>query len=263
METIARTTWELLGDHPVVEQLEPIARLALVCEYVDFLYACRVGDAEPLSLPAFIDGVLCPDDEPEPAPAPDPGPPPPPDKKPRKREPRPRTEDEARPVPATVVGSRTPLLGRRVVYRYPGNAILSNAAGVTRESLDTVEFTDVDDHEWTNISRDHVTDVTDAERLTIHVTPREAREFDRLLLRGEPEPGFANGEIIRNLKHEFPDSADQLILAVVAGEPPFVDRYVQTAPNRSEDDQKPTKRIFGEHVFHRRGKDYIVDVVTP
>jgi hypothetical protein len=263
METITRTTWEQLGDHPVVEQLEPIARLALVCEYVDFLQACRVSDTEPLSLLDFIDGVLAPDDEPAPEPEPEPEPEPPPDRKPRKREPRPRTEDESRPVPAVVVGSRTPLLGRRVVYRYPGNAILSNAAGVTRESLDTVEFTDVDDSEWTNISRDHVTDVTDAERITIHVTPREAREFDRLLSQGTSEPGFANGEIIRNLKHEFPGSADQLILAIVAGDPPFVDRYVQTAPNRSEDDQKPTKRMFGEHVFHRRGKDYIVNVMTP
>jgi hypothetical protein len=31
----------------------------------------------------------------------------------------------------------------------------------------------------------------------------------------------------------------------------------------SEDDQKPTTRLFGEHCFRVRGKDFIVNVLTP
>lgn len=291
METTL-TTWEQLDDHPVVQQLGPVTKLALVCEYVDFLQACRANDTEPLTLVDFIDGVLAPDDEPEPRGVPEPlppappepspptapfaaaaaveaetpitvgaGPDPPPDRKPRRRAPRPAAEDGPRPTP--VAGPRPELLGRRVVYRFPGNAVLSDEAGVTKESLDTVTFTDVDGATWSNIAKAWVTDVTDAERVAIHVAPREAREFARILDEGRSETGFAAGEVIRNLKYEFPESADQLVLAVVAGDPPYVDRFVRTGPNRSEDDQKPTRRIFGDHAFRRGGRDYIVSVVTP
>ena len=56
---------------------------------------------------------------------------------------------------------------------------------------------------------------------------------------------------------------DKIVLAIVNGKRPYVDRFVQLPDNGFEDDQKPTTRLFGEHCFWVRGKDYIVNVVSP
>ena len=71
------------------------------------------------------------------------------------------------------------------------------------------------------------------------------------------------GTVLRNLTVEFPDHPDKITFAIMNGKRPYVDRFVQLPDNGFEDDQKPTTRLFGEHCFRVRGKDYVVKVVTP
>ena len=94
----------------------------------------------------------------------------------------------------------------------------------------------------------------------IHVTRREAKEFEGWLA-GKPSPSQPEGDLLRNLTVEFTEFPEKIVLAIVNGKRPFVDRFVKLPEKSSEDDQKPTTRLFGEHCFRVRGKDYVVNVL--
>jgi hypothetical protein len=91
---------------------------------------------------------------------------------------------------------------------------------------------------------------------------REAEEIEGWLA-GKPSTTQPEGDLLRNLTIEFADFPDKIVLAVVNGKRPYVDRFVSLPEKNFEDDQKPTTRLFGEHCFRVRGKDYIVNVVSP
>ena len=112
------------------------------------------------------------------------------------------------------------------------------------------------------MTRDQVYPIDPANYREIHVTRREAKEFEGWLA-GTPSPSQPEGDLLRNLTVEFPNFPDKIVLAIVNGKRPFVDRFVSLPDNKFEDDQKPTKRLFGEHCFRVRNTDYIVKVMTP
>jgi hypothetical protein len=154
------------------------------------------------------------------------------------------------------------MVGLRAVYRFPGRNVLTDEAGVVRDANGVVEFTDVDGEPWSNIDREKVSPIHPDNYLEIHVSPREAKEITGWL-GGTPAKGQADGEVLRNLFIDFPAHPDRITFAIMNGKRPFVDRYVQLPENGFEDDQKPTTRLFGEHCFRVRGKDYVVEVLTP
>jgi hypothetical protein len=281
MATETKTTWDLLDEDPLTRNLDAGTRLAVVCEYLDFL---KQG-VEGVDLSDFIREVLSPD-EPE-ATAPEPPAPEPPapepaaptsvngaksrSRKAKVAEPPPAASaPAAAPAPAAPVApaavpvgpDRGPLLGKRVVYRIPGNTILSDAAGVTAESYSTVAFTDVEGGPWTNVSKDKVAVIDPANTRVIRVAPREYREIEHWLA-GHRDPSSNNNEVLRHFFVEFPMVGDRLVLAIVNDEKPYVDRYVHLSDKDYEDEQRPTSRLLGEHCFRRKGVDYIVRVESP
>jgi hypothetical protein len=237
-------TWDVLQGHPIAQKLDTETQLALLCEFLD-LYE----DLQGMSLAEFINASFASDaaetDEVEPEDAND------------TTEPSDHGDGDSPEIkrPASMVGMR-------VVYRFPGRNVLSDANGVTRDSGGTVAFTDVDGEAWSNIRRDHVWPIDPANYREIHVMPREAKEIEGWLA-GKPSTTQHDGDLLRNLTVEFAEHPDKIVLAVVNGKRPFVDRFVQLPENKFEDDQKPTRRLFGEHCFRVRGKDYVVNVVSP
>jgi hypothetical protein len=278
MATETKTTWDLLDEDPLTRNLDAGTRLAVVCEYLDFL---KQG-VEGVDLSDFIREVLSPD-EPE-ATAPEPPAPEPPAPEPaaptpvngaksRSRKarvaepPSAASAPAAAPAPAAPAAApvgpdRGPLLGKRVVYRIPGNTILSDVAGVTAESYSTVAFTDVEGGPWTNVSKDKVAVIDPANTRVIRIAPREYREIEHWLA-GHRDPSSNNNEVLRHFFVEFPMVGDRLVLAIVNDEKPYVDRYVHLSDKDYEDEQRPTSRLLGEHCFRRKGVDYIVRVESP
>jgi hypothetical protein len=254
MATQQTTTWEVLQNHPISKGLEADVQLALLCEYIDLR-----DELEGMSLSDYIDGYFAtaegdaPEAEAE-APAAAAA----------------ADEDEAAAAEPSANGDGTKadprpasMVGLRAVYRFPGRNVLTNAAGITRDANGVVEFTDVDGEDWTNITRTKVFPIKPADYIEIHVMPREAKEITGWLEAGKPAKGHAEGELLRSLFHEFTGHPDRIAFAVMNGKRPFVDRFVSLPNNGFEDDQKPITRLLGEHCFRVRGKDYIVNVVTP
>jgi hypothetical protein len=246
MVTQKVSTWDLLQNHPVAGTLDAEARLALVCEYLDL-----VDELEGMSLTDFVTAyftaeAVAPDAE---AAAPD-----------RNGEADADDGDGSKgdPRPTTMVGLR-------VVYRFPGRNVLSDATGVTRDSGGTVAFTDVDEEVWSNIARDKVYPIDPANYRELHITKREAKEINGWLA-GTPAKDQPENGLLRSLFVEFPESpefTERIAFAIVNGKKPYVDRFVQLPDNGFEDDQKPTTRLFGEHCFRVRSVDYVVKVVSP
>jgi hypothetical protein len=264
------TTWEQLQGHPIAKELDHSTQLALLCEYVDL--AEELGG---MLLPDFIDAYFADAGaaEPEPAPAPDVKP-----KRTRKAKTEPKVEEIAA-APSTNgdgaeheadVNAETRLkpasmVGLRVVYRFPGRNVLSDEKGVTRDSDGTVTFTDVDGESWSNVSRDkvYVIDTDNPDHYhTIHIIPREAKEFTGWLA-GTQSKAHPDGGLLRSLFVEFKEHPDKIAFAIMNGKRPYVDRFVMLPENNFEDDQKPTTRLFGEHCFRVRGEDHVVNVVSP
>ena len=130
---------------------------------------------------------------------------------------------------------------------------MSDANGVTRDSGGTVAFTDVDGEPWPNVSQgDSVYPIHPDNYHVIHVMRREAREIEGWLA-GKPSTTQPEGDVLRNLTVEFTDFPDKIVLAIVNGKQPYVDRFVQLPEQNFEDVQKPTTRLFGEHCFRVRG----------
>jgi hypothetical protein len=256
MATQRVKTWDVLQSHPIAKEFDAEAQLALVCEFVD-LYE----DLQGMTLSDFVDAWAAntegdapeeteaaeepeSDEEPEPE---------------EVAEARPSTNEDsakAKPKPLSMVGMR-------VVYRFEGRNILSNEAGVTRDSGGTVAFTDVDGEEWSNAPRDHVYPIDPANKREIHIAPREAKEIEGWLNGGKPVKGHAEGTVLRSMTVEFSEHPDKITFVVMNAKKPYVDRFVMLPNNGFEDDQKPTRRLFGEHCFRVRGKDYVVNVVSP
>jgi hypothetical protein len=234
--------WGVLQAHPIAKTLDSETQLALLCEYIDLR-----EDLQGMSLADFIVAALAPDaGELEPGPEvvnADPG-------------------DGGDAAPDEVQAHPASLVGLRVVYRFPGRNVLSNGDGVTRDSGGAVAFVDVDGEFWSNVTRDEVYPIDPANFREIHVTRREAEEIEGWLA-GEPSPSQPEGDVLRNLTVEFPNHPEKIVLAVVNGQRPYVDRFVQLPGKNFEDDQKPTTRLFGEHCFRVRGKDYVVNVLCP
>jgi hypothetical protein len=132
-------TWDVLQGHPIAQKLETETQLALLCEFLD-LYEDLQGT---MSLAEFIDASIASDaaetDEVEPEAAND------------TTEPSDHGDGDSPEIerPASVVGLR-------IVYRFPGQHVLSDANGVTRDSGGTVAFTDVAGEVWSNVSQDKV-----------------------------------------------------------------------------------------------------------
>jgi hypothetical protein len=243
-------TWDVLQDHPIAQKLDTEAQLALLCEYVDLR-----DDLQGMSLSDFIGAYFATDgeavDQTETAvEAPN--------------EAEADEDEEGEPSAYGDGGEVRPqsMVGMRVVYRLPGRNVLSDANGVTSDSDGSVVFTDVEGEAWSNVSRDKVYTIHPDNYREIHVMPREAKEIEGWLA-GKPSTTQSEGDLLRNLTVEFTEHPDKIVLAVVNGKRPFVDRFVSLPNNGFEDDQKPTRRLFGEHCFRVRGKDYIVNVVSP
>jgi hypothetical protein len=241
--------WDVLQDHPIARTLDSETQLALLCEFHD-LYE----DLQGMSLAEFIDASIASDaaatDDVEPEAADDTTGP-----SDHGNGDSPEDEADGEPRPASLVGLR-------VVYRFPGGNVLSDANGVTRDSGGTVAFTDVECEVWSNVSRDKVYPIHPDNYREIHVMRREAREIEGWLA-GKPSTTQPEGDVLRNLTVEFPNHPEKIVLAVVNGKRPYVDRFVLLPENGFEDDQKPTTRLFGEHCFRVRGKDYVVNVLCP
>jgi hypothetical protein len=253
------STWDVLESHEIARGLAPDERIALLCEYIDLR-----DDLQGMSLADYIDvyfagdaGGTAPEGDPDGAG--DEG----------------GEDAEGEPSADGDGGEGRPdsLVGRRVVYRTPGENALSDAAGVTFDSdatgeygvprdAGTVSFVDVDGKKWSDVIRTRVYPIDPANYRVIHVMKREAKEIE-LWLAGKPSTKQPEGDVLRNLTVEFADFPDRIVLAVVNGKRPFVDRFVQLPDGGFEDDQKPTTRLFGEHCFRVRGKDYVVNVVSP
>ena len=248
-------TWDLLQRHPIAKKLDMEAQLALVCEYIDLyeelekmpledFIAANFDTVAYLTVhqeaqPAVEDALPAPDTNGEDAPA------------------KVKDEEDAEAVvrPASMVGMR-------VVYRYPGRNILSDEAGVTADSGKTISFTDVDGEGWSNVRRDKIYPIKPENHREIHITPREAKEFNTWLA-GTPSKAHPEGAVIRSLTVEFTEHPDRITFAIMNGKRPYVDRFVQLPDKDFEDDQKPTTRLFGEHCFRVRKQDYIVAVICP
>jgi hypothetical protein len=234
--------WDVLQDHPIARTLDTETRLALLCEYND-----RGEDLQGMSLADFIVATLAPDaGEMEPGP------------EVVNAEP----SDDGDVAPDEVQAHPASLVGLRVVYRFPGQNVLFNGDGVTRDSGGTVAFVDVDGESWSNVTRDEVHPIDPANYREIHVTRREAKEIEGWLA-GTPSPSQPEGDLLRNLTVEFPEFPEKIVLAIVNGKRPYVDRFVSLPEKGFEDDQKPTTRLFGEHCFRVRGRDYVVNVLCP
>ena len=244
------STWDVIQGHPIAKDLGADAQLALLCEYLDL-----IDELEGLSLAEYIDGYFAeePGGAPEAAAQDDAG---------ADEGQEPEAEAEANGKPAAKERPKN-MTGMRVVYKFPGRNILANADGVTRDSGGVVSFTDVDGEEWTNVSREKVHVIEPENHFEIHVTPREAKEFNAWLSGGKTVKGHADGEAMRNLKYEFTGHPDKVMLVIMNGKKPYVDRFVQKPDGGFEDDQKPTTRLFGEHCFRVQKVDYICNVVTP
>jgi hypothetical protein len=255
-------TWDVLQSHPIAGKLDMDAQLALVCEYLD-LYE----ELQGMPLADFVVAYFAPtgnppvqtegkaeaaeeNEEPEPSDNGDGA---------RAAD----EEEEEDPEDAENVVRPASMVGMRIVYRFPGQNILSDAAGVTADSGRTVSFTDVDGESWSNVRRDKTYPIKPENYFEIHVSPREAKEFKSWLAGGVPVKDHPEGAPIRNLAVEFPDHPDKITFVIMNGKRPYVDRFVQLPEKNFEDDQKPTTRLFGEHCFRVRKKDYIVNVVTP
>jgi hypothetical protein len=236
--------WDVLQDHPIARTLDTETQLALVCEYIDLR-----EDLQGMSLADFIGASHALDagetDEVEPEAADD------------TTEPGDCGDGDSPEIerPASLVG-------HRVVYRLPGRNVLADEAGVTRDSGGTVAFTDVDGEAWSNVAREKVFVINPKNRREIHISRREAREIEGWLA-GKPSTKQPEGDVLRSLTVEFANFPDKIVLAIVNGKPPYVDRFVLLPEQRFEDDQKPTTRLFGEHCFRVRGTDHIVNVVSP
>jgi hypothetical protein len=251
------TTRDVLQGHPVAKELDHEAQLALVCEYID-LY----DELQGMSMSEFIEGYFAAADEGAEAQV---------DEATSETDPNEDEDDEdeddedepSRNVYDAKIKERPrSMVGMRVVYRFPGQNVLSDANGVTSDSDETVAFTDVEDEVWSNVSRDKVYTIHPDNYREIHVTRREAKEIEGWLA-GKPSTTQPEGDLLRNLTVEFADFPDKIVLAIVNGKRPYVDRFVQLPENNFEEDQKPTTRLFGEHCFRVRGKDYIVNAVSP
>ncbi len=252
--------WDVLQGHPIAQKLDTDTQLALVCEYVD-----QYEDLQGLSLAEFIDSYFAADDGGAEAQVEE-----------STSEVESDEDEEAEPSGNeydTWTKKRPPsMVGMRVVYRFPGRNVLSDANGVTSDETvggvtsdydRTVAFTDVDGEEWSNARRHHVYPIDPKNYREIHISPREAKEFNALLSSGTPSKDHPEGSVICNLTIEFPNHPDRITLAIMNGKKPYVDRFVALTNNGFADDQKPTTRLFGEHCFRVRGKDYIVNVVSP
>ena len=251
METGKVKAWDVLQDHPIATTLDTETQLALLCEYLD-LYE----ELQGMTLAVYIDAYFAPADDLV-APvgvgaldvaegeiiAPGPG------------------ANGAPPDPKPVVRPEN-MVGLRAVYRLPGRNVLSSGGGVTRDSGGTVAFVDVDGESWSNVTRDKVHPIDPANYREIHVARREAKEIEGWLA-GKPSPSQPEGDVLRNLTVEFAEFPEKIVLAIVNGKRPYVDRFVMLPGNDFEDDQKPTTRLFGEHCFRVRGRDYVVNVLCP
>lgn len=243
------STWDTLQSHPIAKELDAETQLALLCEYIDLR-----DELQGMPLADFIGAYFDPgaatevetdteveDDTPEPG----------------------VNGDGAKVAakPEAVVRPAS-MLGLRVVYKFPGRNVLADENGVTRDSGNTVSFTDVEGEPWSSISRDKVYPIDPKNHREIHITPREAKEFKGWLA-GTPSKAQPEGAVLRSLFVEFVDHPDRVAFAIMNGKRPYVDRFVSLPDNGFEDDQKPTTRLFGEHCFRVRNVDYIVSVVTP
>jgi hypothetical protein len=258
MVTQKLKSWDVLQDHPIARTLDDTTKLALLCEYVDlrdeldgmplgqfvlaYLGIDPVHQADPAGVAGPATGPVAVPAAADPGPA---GPPPASNGAP--------PEAEVRPAD---------MVGIRAVYRFPGRNILTDAAGIARDSGGVVAFTDVDGDPWSGVARDKVYPILPANYREIHVIPREAREIQGWL-GGTPAADHPEGDLLRSLHVDFPDFPDRIVLAIVNGKRPYVDRFVQLPNNGFEDDQKPTTRLFGEHCFRVRGQYYVVKVVSP
>lgn len=253
------STWDMIQEHPLAKDLPADAQLALLCEYVDL-----IDELEGMSLTEYIDGYFAGADQDVEARA--------------AAMDRAEVDEDVEGSPAVdgdAEGAEKPrdMTGLRVVYKFPGRNVLADAAGVTRDRGGTVSFTDVDGEAWSNVSREKVHVIKPTDRIEIRVSAREAREFDGWLgapadgdkpaRPGKAAKGHADGEVLRNLAYEFPNHPDKIMLVIMNGKKPYVDRFVQKPDGGFEDDQKPTTRLFGEHCFRVRGVDYICEVLTP
>jgi hypothetical protein len=254
----ALRTWDVITGHPIAQKLDTATQLARLCEYVD-LHEYLEG----MSLAEFLGASFASDaaktDEVEPEAAND------------TTEPSDHGDGDSPEIKRPAC-----MLGVRVVYRFPGQNVLSDANGVTSDetpafthfgrvtsdSERTVSFTDVDGVAWPNVVRTKVFPIADDAYLEIHVLPREAKEIEGWLA-GNPAKGQPEGTLLRSLFYEFTEHPDRIAFAIMNGKKPYVDRFVSLPEHGFEDDQKPTRRLFGEHCFRVRGKDYVVKVVTP
>jgi hypothetical protein len=240
------TTWDTIQGHHIAKGLDAEVQLALLCEYTDLK-----DELEGMTLSGYIDAYFATgagDPEPEPEAEAEEGPAEPSD-----------NGDVATDEPVTRPAN---MVGMQAVYRFPGQSILTDENGITRDSNGTVAFTDVAGEPWTNIKREHVFPIDPANYYEIHVPKREVKEITSWLA-GNPSPDQADGDVLRNFTIEFPKIPDRIVIAIVNGKRPYVDRFVQLPENNFEDDQKPTTRFLGKHCFRVRKKDYVVEVVTP
>jgi hypothetical protein len=256
------TTWNVLQNHPIAQKLDTEEQRALLCVFLD-----SDEHLQGMSLSEFVDSYFAADDGGAEAPI--------------------EAADEAEAGKNVVAesandGDAEPavvrpasMVGQRVVYRFPGRAVLSDANGVKAEFdgtvpdvngftsyTPTVEFVDVDGESWSNVRRTSIYPIDPANYREVHVMPREAKEIEGWLA-GNPAKNQPEGALLRSLFVEFTDHPDKIAFAVINGKKPYVDRFVQLPENNFEDDQKPTTRLFGEHCFRVRGKDFIVNVVSP
>jgi hypothetical protein len=240
------STWDAIQNHQIAGKLEADAQLALLCEYIDLL-----PDLQDMTLSDYIDGYFASDEQVETQ---------------AEELDQAEADEDMEPAPSSngKVTKDKPqsLIGARVVYRFPGRNVLSDEAGVTRDSGGTVAFVDVDGESWSNVARAHIHPIADDAYLTLHITPREAKEINGWLS-GKPVKNQPEGALLRSMTLEFPDHPDKIAFAVMNGKKPYVDRFVGLPDNGFEDDQKPVTRLFGDHCFRVRGKDYVVTVVTP
>jgi hypothetical protein len=262
MPTQKTKTWDTLQNHPIAKELEADAQLALLCEYVDLR-----DDLQGMSLDVFIDSYFAADagDDPPAEAADEAG-----------DEAGEEQDDEAAPS-SNGDGEERPqsLLGLRVVYRFVGRNVLSDANGVTSDEIvdgftgdfeRTVAFTDVEGQPWSNVRRIHVYPINPKNYRVIHISAREAKEINGWLEAGKTVKGKPEGELLRSLFyefHEFPEITERCAFAVMNGRRVYVDRFVQKPDGKFEDDQKPITWLLGEHCFRVRGKDYVVKVVSP
>lgn len=267
--------WDQLQAHPIASKLDADTQVALLCEYIDL-----VDELGGMTLSEYIDAYFADDEAEAPVEAPAPAPV---ETKPKRTRNRAKTEPKVEPKAAEVTaepsangdveesesegdGEPRPanMTGMRVVYRFPGRNVLSDENGVISDTGGVVSFTDVDGEPWSKIGRERVYPInphSDYHRV-IHVTPREARDINGWLA-GTPSPDHPEGALLRSMTIEFVGLAEKITFAIINGKRPYVDRFVALPNNGFEDDQKPIIRLFGEHCFRVRDKDYIVNVVTP